>query len=143
MYNLDDSLGFIVRKAQTALHNRLFKNFKEEGLDVSPEQWGIMVRLMANERVSQSDIALKSSRNHSSITRIIDTMSQKNLVVRVEHPTDRRTNLITLSAEGKQLMEKLMQSAERTLEESKAKISAADMKICKDVLLKVIENLAP
>jgi DNA-binding MarR family transcriptional regulator len=141
MYKLDESLGFIVRKAQTALHNRLFENFKKDGIDVSPEQWGIMVRLMANESISQSDIALKSSRNHSSITRIIDTMSQKNLVVRVDHPTDRRTNLITLSSNGKKLLEKLMKSAENTLAESKENISETDMQTCKDVLMRVIKNL--
>jgi DNA-binding MarR family transcriptional regulator len=141
MYKLDESLGFIVRKAQTAMHNRLFENFKKDGIDVSPEQWGIMVRLMANKSISQSDIAHKSARNHSSITRIIDTMSQKNLVVRVDHPTDRRTNLITLSLNGKKLLAKLMKSAEKTLAESKSKISSTDMQTCKDVLLQVIKNL--
>jgi DNA-binding MarR family transcriptional regulator len=127
--------------AQTALHNRLFENFKKDGIDVTPEQWGIMVRLMTNESISQSDIAHKSLRNHSSITRIIDTMAQKNLVVRVNHPTDRRTNLISLSSNGKQLLEKLMKSAERTLEESNAKISPTDMQTCKNVLMQSIKNL--
>jgi len=142
LYQLDDSLGFIVRRAQTALHNRLFENFKKDGIDVSPEQWGVMVRLMDSESISQSNIAHKSSRNHSSITRIIDNMSEKDLVVRIDHPTDRRTNLIMLSANGKKVLKKLMKSAERTLLESKAHISETDMKTCKEVLLQVIKNLS-
>ena len=140
-YRPENSLGMIVRKAQTALHRRLFKNFQEAGLDVTPEQWAIMLMLMKSDGIQQNEIARRVARSNSSITRIIDNMAEKDLLDRRPHPTDRRTNLIYIKPKGKELQEELKKAAQKTLDQAGDSISEEKIEICKEVLLKVYQNL--
>lgn len=141
-YSPDDSLGFLIRKAQTALHNRLFQNFKAAGLDVTPDQWGVLVRLMAKDGIPQSELALGSDRNDSSTTRILDTLSKKGLVERRAHDTDRRVNLIYLTEKGLDMQKKLLASVGQTTREATHQIPEPDVTQFKRVLWSIIENLS-
>jgi DNA-binding MarR family transcriptional regulator len=42
----------------------------------------------------------------TSVTNIVDRLEQQGLVARVDHPTDRRTTLCEITAEGRRLAEK-------------------------------------
>lgn len=141
-YQVDTSMGMIIRKAQSAMHRRLFQNFRKAGLEVSPEQWGIMLMLLKNDGIQQSEIAGRMGRNDSSITRIIDNLSQKGYVERRPHEADRRINLIFLTKEGKALQQKLMQAAAQTQCEAKENIVPEELEVCRKVLHQIINNLS-
>lgn len=141
-YSLETSMGMIIRKAQSVMHQRLFMNFRKAGLEVSPEQWGIMLMLMKNDGIKQNEIAEWVGRNDSSITRIIDNLSQKGYVERRPHENDRRVNLIYLTEEGKSLQQKLIEAAAQTQKEARESIDAGELEICRKVLYQIINNLS-
>lgn len=141
-YQVDHSLGMIVRQAQSAMHQRLFQNFRIAGLEVSPEQWGIMLMLMKKDGIKQNEVAQRVSRNDSSITRIIDNLSQKGYVERRPHETDRRTNLIFLTEQGKALQQQLKEAAAQTQKEATENINVNELEIGRKVLNQIIKNLS-
>ena len=45
--DLDEAVGFVVFQAHQAMRQAMFRVFRDEGVEVTPEQWVVMVRLWA------------------------------------------------------------------------------------------------
>ncbi|WP_298545136.1 MarR family transcriptional regulator [uncultured Aquimarina sp.] len=88
--------GFLVQKA-----------FGENGLDLSKEQWSVLKRLNVKDGQPQNDLAFITHRDKTSMTRLVNTMESKNLVVRKSDEKDRRVNRIFLTDHGKEVIEKV------------------------------------
>ena len=56
---------------------------------------------------SQSDIAKRLRVENATITRMVDILSKEGLVERAPHPTDRRVNLLSISAQGEEVLRKI------------------------------------
>lgn len=134
--------SFITGKASTAIARRLQKNFRENGIDVTIEQWSILYHLWKEDGISQQQLCEASFRDKPSITRLVDNLEKVNLVKRVASTDDRRINMIYLTAEAKQLQDKLMELANQTLNEALAGVTNGQIEIAKEVLQMVYENLA-
>lgn len=88
--------GFIVQKA-----------FRENGLDLSKEQWSVLKRLKINDGQPQNDLAFITHRDKTSMTRLVNTMENKDLVVRKIDENDKRVNRIFLTDHGKKVIKKV------------------------------------
>jgi DNA-binding MarR family transcriptional regulator len=135
--------SFITGKASTALARRLQKNFKQAGVEVTIEQWSVLYHLWKEDGLSQQDLCNQSFRDKPSITRLVDNLEKLRLVKRVPSKDDRRINLIYLTEAAKTLQEQTMEMANQTLNEALDGVSKEDIELCKAVLQKVYDNLAP
>lgn len=140
-YILEESLGYLVTKANRELNLTLLRNFKNKEIEITPEQWGVMVHLWKKDGISQQELSTTTGRDNPGITRIIDTMERSGMVTRQLIKNDRRVNLIFLTVKGREFQEKLITQAIKTLEAAGNGVDDADMEICKSVLRKVYENL--
>jgi DNA-binding MarR family transcriptional regulator len=133
--------SFITGKASTALARRLQKNFKQNGLDITIEQWSVLYQLWKNDGMSQRELCNATYRDKPSITRLVDNLEKIKLVRRVPSKEDRRMNLIYLTDAAKALQEGSMDLANLTLNEALTGVSPADIELCKSVLQRVYDNL--
>jgi DNA-binding MarR family transcriptional regulator len=138
---LEESLGHIVSRAARGLGTWLNRNFAEAGFDVTCEQWCVLVNLWDKNGQSQQDLAGTTCKNKTSMTRLIDNMEKRNLVVRIPGKADKRQKLIYLTKKGRDLKEKLIKIIHQTLNEAQKGIKAKDIVVCKKVLRQVSENL--
>lgn len=74
------------------------------------------------------------------MTRLIDNMERQNLVVRIASKSDRRTNLIYLTRQGRELEDRARTVANRTLKEALAGLTIEELRISQEVLRKVFSN---
>jgi len=88
--------GFLVQKA-----------FRENGLDLSKEQWSVLKRLHVNDGQPQNNLAFITHRDKTSMTRLINSMESENLVERKTDENDRRVNRIFLTDYGKEVIQKV------------------------------------
>jgi DNA-binding MarR family transcriptional regulator len=133
--------SFITGVASTAISRRLQKNFKQEGIEITIEQWSVLYHLWKKDGISQQELCNASYRDKPSITRLVDNLEKLKMVKRVGSPTDRRMNLICLTDVARKLQEQTMAIAENTLNEALDGVSAADIERAKSVLQKVYDNL--
>lgn len=132
---------FLTGKAYTALSRRLQKNFRDAGIDITSEQWSILYTLWEEEGLTQQELAQRTFREKTAITRLIDNLERGGLAIRVADKSDRRTNLIYLTKAGRQLKGPCMNQANKTLKEALARVNAAHVRIAKDTLKMVYDNL--
>ncbi|HQW82807.1 MAG TPA: MarR family transcriptional regulator [Ferruginibacter sp.] len=133
--------SFITGKASTAIGRRLQKNFKQNKIEITIEQWSVLYHLWKEDGMSQQELCDATFRDKPSITRLVDNLERIKLVKRNASKEDRRKNLIVLTAEGKELEEKSMEIANNTLNESLQGVTNGQIEIAKEVLQKVYENL--
>lgn len=124
-----------------ALARRLQKYFREKELDLTVEQWSILVHLWKYDGVSQQELSNRTFRDKPSITRLVDNLEKLGLVERRASETDRRINRIYLTEKGKGLRDPSMELANLTLNEGLVGLSHEDIETTKRVLEKVYENL--
>jgi DNA-binding MarR family transcriptional regulator len=127
--------------ANMALARRLQKYFREKGLELTVEQWSILVHLWKYDGVSQQELSMRTYRDKPSITRLVDNLEKLGLVERRASDTDRRINCIFLTDAGKLLRDPTMDLANQTLNEGLIGINPDEIEITKRVLEKVYENL--
>jgi len=139
--NPEESLGYVIGRASRAMANRLNHHFENAGYNVTCEQWGLLNSLWKKNGQSQKELAGCTCKDKTSITRLIDGMERKKLVVRTSSKEDARQKLIHLTSRGKTLRQKLLRQIEKTLTEAQKGVSAGQLQICKDVLRKVNQNL--
>ena len=133
--------SFMTGIASTAIARRLQKNFKQEGIEITIEQWSVLYHLWKKDGMSQQELCNASFRDKPSITRLVDNLEKLKLVKRVSSSTDRRMNMITLTDAAKKLQERTMMIASNTLNEALEGVSATDIERAKLVLQQVYDNL--
>ena len=127
--------------ASTAIARRLQKNFKQEGIEITIEQWSVLYHLWKQDGISQQELCNASFRDKPSITRLVDNLEKLKLVKRVGSPTDRRMNLIYVTEAARKLQDQTMGIAETTLNEALEGVSKDDIERAKSVLQQVYDNL--
>ncbi len=107
-FNFDIRLIFAILngKVSAAINRKLYRNFRQNGLEISPEQWTVLIFLWEKDGVTQQELCNATFKDKPSMTRLIDNMERQHLVVRISDKKDRRTNLIHLTKDGKELEEK-------------------------------------
>ena len=129
-FNFDIRLIFAILngKVSAAINRKLYRNFRQNGLEISPEQWTVLIFLWEKDGVTQQELCNATFKDKPSMTRLIDNME------------DRRTNLIHLTKDGKELEEKARVIAGQTLKEALHGITLDELSIGQEVLKKVFYN---
>ena len=105
-------------KVSTAINRKLTRNFRQNGIEISPEQWTILLSLWEKDGVTQQDLCNATFKDKPSMTRLIDNMERQHLVVRISDRRDRRINLIHLTKTGRELEDKAFIIANKTMKEA-------------------------
>jgi len=91
------------------LVNKLHKKYEKlqrnniQKLELTPTQHYIFTKLWEKDGRQFKDLAEGCNCSRSTITGVIDTMEKKKLVFREANPEDRRSILVKLTEEGKNL----------------------------------------
>ena len=127
-------------KVSTAINRKLYRNFRLHGIDISPEQWTILLSLWEKDGITQQELCNATFKDKPSMTRLIDNMERQHLVVRISDKRDRRTNLIHLTKTGRELENQAFVIANQTLKEALDGVPLEDLKIGQEVLRKIFMN---
>jgi len=141
-FNFDIRLIFAILngKVSAAINRKLYRNFRQNGLEISPEQWTVLIFLWEKDGVTQQELCNATFKDKPSMTRLIDNMERQHLVVRISDKNDRRTNLIHLTKTGKELEQNAHTIANKTLKEALLGINVDELRISQDVLRKIFYN---
>lgn len=140
-YNFNDSFGFIVVKTARLIENRLKANFERENIKITPQQWSVLTYLWNEDGISQQKLANAFSKDKTSMTRLLNNMEKNDLIVRQHDVKDKRNKLVNLTFRSKLLKKDSIKIAEKTLAETLVGIDHKELKLSKNVLKKINNNL--
>ncbi len=138
---IKNSLGFNIYRTALALKAALQRCFKENGYELTADQWSIIRQLWEEEGLSQREIGEKTSKDKPNITRMLDALEKKHLIFRQPDPRDRRKYCIYLTKEGKQLHERLLPLARALRQNVTRDLPRQELESLKKTLDKIYHNL--
>jgi MarR family transcriptional regulator, organic hydroperoxide resistance regulator len=138
---LKRALPFLIHACYQQLRSVTYKAFLGHGLELTPEQWLVLVQLWEKDGQSQSALSDLTLRDHPTLSRILDTMGKSGLVARHVDPEDARARLVKLTRTGKALQEKLVPVAKQLVARLEHGISDADLETTHRTLSRMLENL--
>ena len=142
-FDFDVTLIFAVLngRVSAAINRRLVMDFKENGIDISPEQLTVLSLLWKKDRVTQQELCNITFKDKPNMTRLIDSLEEKGLAKRITDENDKRNNLILLTPEGKAIEEKAFLVANATMREALVNVSPQELAIGQDLLKKIFNNM--
>ena len=134
-------MGMLLSMAYRSMTRRFVHNTHESGLDISLDQWMVLGPIWQLKNPSHKDLSEFCLKDKTSISRIVDTLEKKNLVVRVNDQLDQRMKRVVLTREGKQLFNHVVPIMEKTREEVRQGISESEIDAFKRVLVQINKNM--
>lgn len=110
----ENSLGYAIGRTNWYLKTLLNKLLKEEGFNITNEQWIVLKVIAANPGVSQTEIAEKSLKDKTNITRILDLLEKSAYIERRKDDRDRRMNRIHITRQGRKILKAVHPVTQKT-----------------------------
>lgn len=104
-YVLEDQVGHLLRRAHQRATQIFLARFAASGL--TPTQFAALVRLSEHGALSQNHLGRLTAMDPATIQGVIRWLSARRLIQRVSDADDRRRALLSLSADGRALIEGL------------------------------------
>ena len=95
-----ESLGCLTNLSAMAARNFLTRQLSVHGIDMTIEQFKVMVVLWKEGTSTQQNIADFVGKDKTSITRLIAGLEKRSLIGRAPDANDKRCNLVTLTPQG-------------------------------------------
>jgi DNA-binding MarR family transcriptional regulator len=100
---LDQNIIFLCAEFSHRFSQVLAAEFKQHNIDITAEQFSILVVLWYKEGISQKEISEKLNRDKTTVTRVLMNMKKNKLIRQVTDTADNRSNLIYLTTKGKEI----------------------------------------
>jgi MarR family transcriptional regulator for hemolysin len=140
-YFPEESLGFMTITAYRLLHSTLRRRLREAGLDMTPEQWGLLVLLWERGSATQDELAHAICADKASISRVLSLMEERGLITRQVDAANERRKIISAAPDALALREQGFAISLETLRGAAAGLDPEDVVTCLRVLATVKRNL--
>lgn len=97
-WNVDESIGFLIRKLKNSLHRHMDSQMLACGLTDS--QWGPLLLIANGKGDTSGMLARELDLDAGAMTRMIDRLETKGMLRRVWSANDRRVANLELTAQG-------------------------------------------
>jgi len=137
---LGDSLGFIVNGLARLMRNELENRLKEAGL--TPTTWTVLMALLEEDRLSQTDLARRTFFDGATMTRALDPLEAKGYISRIRDEGDRRVQIVVLNEAGRDAALTSAKSGMEINDEAMAAFSVKEKDEFKMMLVNAMRHLA-
>lgn len=139
-YDYTKLIGYLIIKGEVCIKRKILNAFLEKGYDITFEQWTVLNVLYAEPGIIQSEIAVRTYKDKTNVTRILDVLSKNGYIVREQHESDRRSLCIHLTDKGINMFNNLIPCVESLNEQFKKGLSDEELRIFENVLEKIYKN---
>jgi DNA-binding MarR family transcriptional regulator len=130
----------LLSRAYKASIYRFLENVSELNIDITFDEWMILGPIWNLNGASQKECGEISTKDKTAVTRIINSLEEKSLVVRVSDQIDKRIKRIVLTKKGENLFDDILPIIEKTRSQMNNNINEDELKTLDTVLKKLIDN---
>lgn len=102
MFDVNQSWGFLLSKIAQEMSASIGRELTN--YEITSRDFGILSTVYNESLVTQKDISDLLKIDRTTVFQLIDILENKQLLKRVRHPKDRRSNIIQLTEQGESLL---------------------------------------
>ena len=138
--SLSDRLGYLLGRAHLA--NRLATEKALAPLRLSGKELGALSILVEEGPVSQQRLGERQGVDRTTMVAVVDELESSGFVERRRDPRDRRAYSLQATPNGRRVLQRAAEATEQAEDEFLARLSAADRRRLKELLLALVERSA-
>ncbi|MGH8176077.1 MAG: MarR family winged helix-turn-helix transcriptional regulator [Steroidobacter sp.] len=138
-YAAEDSVGYLIAVTRT----RMFRALDTElgRLGFTSAQWPILRAVADGDTPTAADLCRRLNYDTGSMTRMLNRLEEKGVIVREPAKDDRRIVRLRMTAAGRKIYPKLREAAIRMLNDLVAGFSASEVKQAHELLRRMNSNM--
>ena len=125
-------VSLIYRKQTSYLNDKL------KDVNLSSGLYPLLIKAYKNKAISQEELAGKLHVNESTVTRNLDKLEKKGLIVKTPK---KRKKIVNVTAEGAKIAQKIMDYDEKWDETIKESLTEREFEDFQKLLIKICEEL--
>lgn len=133
-YRLDEQVGFHLRRAFQR-HAAIFAEQMVEQL--TPTQWAALSRVAVLQPISQNHLGRETAMDAATIKGVVDRLVKRGFFATSSDPGDNRRTLISLTAEGRDVVRKGVAAAKAITARTVEPLSTGERQLLIELLLKI------
>ena len=115
---------------------------RQNNVELTPEQFLLIDLLWNHGPMSQQTIADKMQKDKNSVTKLVDALEAKGLVIRKKDDNDRRSNLLVLTQKAEGMKDSAKEKGISVLDRALEGISEEELKAFLATLNKLNANMS-
>jgi DNA-binding MarR family transcriptional regulator len=138
-HDLDTALPYLLARAGVRMGQAFSRDLKP--FDLSLGEWRILAALLQAPHQRLAELAQHTSAEPSTLSRTVDALATRQLLVRERAGDDARALALRLSAQGEDLAQRIVPLAQLYERVALAGISSAEIDLLKDMLRRIYANM--
>lgn len=139
MYRLTNSLPYLLNRLGVRMGALFSRKIADYGLTLP--MYRVLASLSEQPNQRLGELAIMTSAELSTMSRLIGTMATRKLVTRERLPDDDRTVCINLTDGGRELAERLMREAQHYEDVAVSRMDPDDVEKLRTVLAEIYHEL--
>jgi len=135
----DRSLPMALLRAREAVMKKFIPSLRENGL--SSQQWRVIRALNEEEGLDITELAHRCFLLMPSLSRIIQNLEKRKLVIRNQSSSDNRKSVISITAPGKKLFQKIAPKSVERYDLITEKFGYGKLELLYELLDELIEKI--
>lgn len=137
-YTMCNSVGYLLGRAKSMLSHSIEQEVS--GLDITHAQASCLMMLARGAASTVTDLGRELNTDVGSVTRLLNRMEKRGLIVRQRRDDDRRVVDLSLTEEGHALVSRLPEAFSNVLRQHFRNFSAEEIDILRRMLQRVIAD---
>ena len=133
-------IGLYIDRTYKIVRQDLINRFKENEIDLTPEQWVLVSKLHKEGDLFQTDLASYSFRDKPTVSRIVDLLVKKRIVSKTQDRMDGRKYLVSLTEEGRALVDAALPVVAASREQGWTNLTTDEYETLVQTLDKIFSN---
>lgn len=140
MQKMNEVFFYQLEKAIKSYRRYAQSRFRENGIDITIDQWLVLNALNENDEITQSDLAELVFKDKASMTRLIELLVLKKYIQRTAHDTSRRRFKLTITPKGHEIIEQILPLVKENRKHALKNINLELLKQTEGTLKQISEN---
>jgi DNA-binding MarR family transcriptional regulator len=138
-YSSHSSVGYLAKRAHSLLLDLVEPLLEQHGLTYA--QYFVLVMLRDSAAVNPKDICLQFRHDSGALTRVIDQLAERGLVVRLRSDVDRRKVELQITTAGRKILDAMLPAVLELLNLAVEEFSVAELQELTRLLTKLNTRL--
>ena len=132
---------FWLERTIRTIKNQQLQKLKENNIDLTIEQWIVLLGVSNHEGSTQKEIAEQTIKDTANVKRIVDQIVKKGYVKKETDSTDLIKTQLTLTTEGHQIISKALPLMDDIRQKGLIDVSEKEFDYLLSTLKKIYHNL--
>ena len=140
MEKLESIIFYSIDKAIRTYRQYAQNQLKQNGFEMTIDQWIVLKCILENPEITQSEIAAKVFKDNASVTRIISLLIKARHLSKRTMRSNRRRVVLTITPQGIDTLKGIDEIVLKNRATALKGISEQEIEVVKNVMLKITAN---